>query len=726
MTPGLSDLLGRLEGYHPKPDLEVVRNAYKFAEAAHQGQTRKSGEDYFTHPVGVADIVCQLKLDEASICAALLHDVVEDTEIGLDEIAERFSPEVAHLVDGVTKLEKVTFKNKEDRQAESFRKMLVAMSRDIRVLLVKLADRLHNMRTLEHMKPEAQARIAEETAEIYAPLASRLGIHWMKAELEDLSFKYLHPEEYREVARQIDKTKRERERNISKVVTVLRDELRKHGLKADVSGRPKHLFSIWRKMAAQSLAFEEIYDLIAFRIYVDELAQCYEALGVVHATWRPVLGRFKDYIAVPKQNSYQSLHTTVVGPAGEAVEIQIRTREMHDLAEYGIAAHWKYKENGQALRPHDEARFTWLRQLMEWQQDLEDPTDFIESVKVDLFGDEIFVYTPRGDVKVLPADSTPVDFAYSIHTEVGHSCAGAKVNGAMAPLRHNLSNGDIVEIITNKGQTPNKDWLQFVKTSRARTKIRQVVRQNERERSRELGRDILEKALRKHGRSLAKLIRSGDMERAADALKCNGVDELLAMVGYGRITADRVHAKLFPDEVTEAEGDTDANGVPTRTESGFSKLLKKLTRTDRSGVRIAGLDGVLIRYAKCCTPVPGDPVIGYVTRGRGVTIHRRPCRAALDIEPERRIEVDWDRDTSTVHPVTVRVHCTDAPGLLASITQAFSAGGVNITEANCTTSEDRRAVNDFRVLVIDTSQLTGVLRSIGGISGVYSVERLNK
>jgi guanosine-3',5'-bis(diphosphate) 3'-pyrophosphohydrolase len=717
MIGGLTEILERVAAYQPSPDLDLIKKAYVYADKMHSGQVRKSGESYIVHPLGVADIVSRLKLDEASICAALLHDVVEDTSATVEEIAQIFTAEIAALVDGVTKLSKVEFKSREDHQAENFRKMLIAMSQDIRVILVKLSDRLHNMRTLQHMKEEARERISSETMDIYAPLANRLGIAWLKAELEDHSFKWIHPEEYKLLAKQVAKKKRERERYIDHVVHSLNAKLVENGIEADVSGRPKHLFSIYRKMVAQNLPFDEIYDVIAFRIWVDELPTCYGALGVVHATWKPVLGRFKDYIAVPKQNSYQSLHTTVVGPGGELVEIQIRTHEMHQIAEYGIAAHWKYKEGGRAIQPKDEASFTWLRQLMEWQQDLEDPTDFIETVKVDLFADEVFVYTPKGDVRVIPVGGTPVDFAYMIHTEVGSRCTGAKVNGALVPLRHSLENGDVVEITTSPNQRPSKDWLAFVKTSRARTRIRQFIRQEERRRSAEIGRSIAEKELRRFGKSLNKLIKSGDMDRIAKELKCNGVEELLTHLGYGRITMDRVIRKVVP----EHEAD---NPPEEPTEGGLTKILRRITRTETPGIKIAGLDDVLVRFGKCCAPVPGDPVIGYVTRGRGVTIHRRTCRGGLDVEPERRIDVAWDSGQPSLHPVTVRVHCTDAPGLLANMSQAFTAGGINISQATCRTSEDRRAVNTFDVLVSDLDQLTMVIRQIGGITGVYSVERV--
>ena len=713
----IQDITKAIEAYHPRPEVDLVNRAFAFAGRVHGGQRRKSGEPYLVHPLHVAEIVTQLRLDEASVCAALLHDAVEDTPTTLEEVAEEFGPEIAGIVDALTKLSKVAFRSREDRQAESFRKMLVAMSQDLRVVLVKIADRLHNMRTLEHMKPDAQQRIAQETLDIYAPLTGRLGIHWIKEELEDLAFKYLQPEEYKTLATQIAKTRKEREAYITSVVSVLREKLATAGLgNAEVAGRPKHLRSIFRKMQTQNLPLEEIYDLIAFRVHVDQVTQCYEALGVVHSTWKPILRRFKDYIAVPKQNSYQSLHTTVLGPAGELVEIQIRTHDMHLMAEYGVAAHWKYKESGRGLEPKDAEKFAWLRQMMEMQRELADPTDFIETVKVDLFEDEIFVYTPRGDVRVLPARSTPVDFAYLIHTEVGHRCTGAKVNGQLVPLRHELVNGDVIEILTSEGHRPSKDWLAFVATSRARTKIRQVVRAEQRERSRELGRDVVEKELRKRGKSLTKLTKSGALAKAAEELKCTGLDELFVHVGYGRITAERVVSTMF-------EPEPEADEVQPTV---LGKLLRRLTSQDRAAVRIAGLEDVLLRYAKCCSPVPGDPVIGYITRGRGVTIHRRSCRAALDVDPERRIEVDWEAAANVRRPVTVRVFSADLPGLLAKMTHAFSAGGVNITEASCRVMDNGRAVNDFRVLVKDVGQLNGILRKIGGINGISSVERVQE
>ncbi len=752
----LSDILDRLKAYHPKPDLDLVKKAYVYADKAHKGQMRKSGEPYLIHPLEVALLITELKLDEASICAGLLHDVVEDTPTTKEELAELFTEEIAALVDGVTKLGKLQFNSKEQHQAENFRKMLLAMSRDIRVILVKLADRLHNMRTLQHMRPEKQVQIASETIDIYAPLANRLGISWLKAELEDLSFKYMNPDEYADIVKKMSKKRKERERYTNEVVQILREKLGEQGLQAEVSGRYKHFWGIYRKMKLQNLDFEEIYDLIGFRLIVEHDYQCYEALGLVHAIWKPVVGRFKDYIAVPKPNSYQSLHTTVVGPAGELVEIQIRTAEMHQVAELGVAAHWKYKEGGRPIVPKDEGKFAWLRQLLEWQHDLQDPTEFLESLRIDLFADEVFVYTPRGDVKALPAGATPVDFAYLIHTEVGHKCSGAKVNGQMVPLRHELQNGDVVEIITSPNQKPNKDWLKFVCTSRAKNKIRMVIRQEQRDRSRLIGRNMLEKRLQRAGLSLNRFQKSGELLRAAADCKCGSIEELMLYIGYGKVKIDKVMERLVGTCQTGGNGagadggsggagsgaEVGVNGdglgaggaeggrgglfgfTEKAVESKFASLLRKLHKQEPTGVTIQDMDDVLIRFAKCCAPVPGDDIVGFVTRGRGVTIHQRLCPQAVDMDPERKIEVRWDGKVKARSAVSIRVVCSDKTGLLAGISNALTQAGVHITQAVCRTSDDKKAVNTFEILVQDLDQLRTVMRNIARLDGVFSVERV--
>ncbi|MDY0062576.1 MAG: bifunctional (p)ppGpp synthetase/guanosine-3',5'-bis(diphosphate) 3'-pyrophosphohydrolase [Myxococcota bacterium] len=717
-TTTLNAILERVASYHPSPNLELIRQAHAFAAQAHEGQLRKSGEPYFTHPLEVAGLIAELKLDDASICAGLLHDVVEDTLISLPELEQRFGKEIAALVDGVTKLSQVEFTSKEEAQAENFRKMLLAMNRDIRVILVKLADRLHNMRTLQFQKQASQQRIARETMEIYAPLANRLGIFWLKAEIEDLSFKFLYPEVYAELTQKVSKKKKERERHIDEVCRIIDRKLKENGIEAEVKGRPKHFWSIFQKMRKKGIDFEEVYDRVAFRILVDKVGTCYEVLGLLHSLWSPVQGRFKDYIAVPKPNSYQSLHTTVIGPAGEFIEIQIRTREMHDIAEHGISAHWRYKEGGKGVSPRDEKKFTWLRGLVEAQKYLDDPTVFIESMKVDLFSDEAFIYTPDGDVKVLAAGSTPVDFAYAIHTQVGHRCVGAKVNGVMVPLRHVLKNGDVVEILTSPKQHPSKDWLEFVQTSRARTKIRSYIHREQQLRSQEIGRELLEKELRRYQLSYAKLLKNGELERVASECKSGTVDELLIALGYGKVPLDKVIEHLRPPAPKEEPAPVEAD------ESTFARFMKKLSRTSQSGICIQGMDDILVRFARCCNPVPGDEIVGFITRGRGITVHQRSCRQVVGLDPERGIDVYWDKVAPQLRAVDVRVITSDAPGMLAELSKRFTDNGVNIQRANCRVLENRKTINSFEVLVKDKVQLLRILRSLEKIDGVISVERV--
>ncbi|HMI92057.1 MAG TPA: bifunctional (p)ppGpp synthetase/guanosine-3',5'-bis(diphosphate) 3'-pyrophosphohydrolase, partial [Polyangiales bacterium] len=630
MVP-LTEILDKVRSYHEHADTDVINRAYVFAARMHQGQLRRSGDPYFIHPVGVADIIAQLHLDTASVCAALLHDVIEDTQATSADLAREFGTEVAFLVEGVTKLGKVNFGSREDREAESFRKMLLAMSRDIRVLLVKLADRLDNMRTLQHMSLDSQERIARETLEVYAPLAGRLGIQWLKDELEDLAFRYLYPEAYEQLAQKLDKTAKDSGKYIHKVVDRLKVVLMEGaGIKnVMVAGRLKHLFSIYRKMREQNCEFERVHDLMAFRVVVPTLGDCYAALGVVHSQWTPVPGRFKDYIALPKSNMYQSLHTTVIGPDHRRVEIQIRTEDMHRTADMGIAAHWNYKEGG-VVQKDDAARFRWLRELMEYQKEVKDPEEFFDGVKVDLFADEVFVFTPKGDVRRFPRGSTPLDFAYAIHSEIGDHCTGARVNGAIVPLRYKLHNGDTVEILTSQTQRPHKDWLSFVQTARARVRIRSEIRGEERQRSIQLGRDLLERALHKRDLSYQRMIKSGELERSAKELHVGTVEELFQQIGYGHISPAQVVDVVLPKEDSVAE--------KAMRPSLLEKTVRKVTGKDSDqGVVIGGVNDVLVRFAKCCSPLPGDPVSGWITRGRGVTVHRRGCKRALELEPERRV-----------------------------------------------------------------------------------------
>jgi len=710
----LADILEDVQSYDANADVDLIRKAYVFASTSHEGQTRKSGEPYITHPLAVSAIIAEMKLDTASICAALLHDTVEDTSATLEDIEVLFNEEIAELVDGVTKLGKLHFRNKAERQAESFRKMLVAMSKDIRVILVKLADRLHNMRTLGHMKAAKAAGIAQETKDIYAPLANRLGIQWVKIELEDLAFRYLEPDAYQNIRAKVAAKKAEREEYISEVRDILQAIMVEGEIEAEVFGRPKHFFSIHRKMRAQNIDYEQVYDAIAFRILVDDIGECYNALGVIHTRWRPIPGRFKDYIALPKPNRYQSLHTAVLGPRTQRMEVQIRTREMHHIAENGIAAHWKYKESGK-VGADDEQKFAWLRQLLEWQRELDDPTDFFDIVKLDLFNAEVYVFTPNGDLKVLPKGSTPVDFAYTVHSEVGSTTAGALVNHNMVPLDYTLRSGDTCEIITRKGQKPNVDWLRFVRTARARSKIRQYVRAQERDRSKQIGREVLEKALRRYKRSLNKEIKTKRLEKIANEhYRLKSAEELCVLVGYGKITAESVVNQVVPEE--------DREKAQSRKENPVTRMVQRIVG-GKTGIVVDGIDDMVVRFSKCCNPVRGDNVTGFMTRGRGVAIHTADCRHIQDADPDRRIEVHWDTKTKSNHSINLCVVSANTPGLLASISQSFHDYGINITEASCKT-EANRAVNTFQVLVENTDQLRTVMRSIERIKGVHSVERV--
>ncbi|MBV8761452.1 MAG: bifunctional (p)ppGpp synthetase/guanosine-3',5'-bis(diphosphate) 3'-pyrophosphohydrolase [Deltaproteobacteria bacterium] len=712
----LDQILSEVAGYYPNADLALIRRAYQFAAAAHEGQTRKSGDPYVTHPLAVAQVIAELKLDVASVCAGLLHDCVEDTSATIDQLGEQFGKEVAFLVDGVTKLGKLPYSTREEQQAENFRKMLLAMARDIRVILVKLCDRLDNMRSLHHLPPEKQERIAAETMQIYAPLANRLGIQWIKVELEDLAFKYLYPGEYEQLATEIAKTRAERLEYIHAVEKLIQKEMTENGVPCEVMGRAKHLWSIYQKMKRTQRPFAEIHDAIGFRVITDTQMHCYQALGVAHQTWTPIPGRFKDYIALPKPNLYQSLHTAVIGPKGERIEIQIRTSEMNLVAEHGVAAHWKYKE-GRPVALEDDKKFAWLRQLMESQKELRDPTEFLESVKIDLFGDEVYVFTPQGDVKALPKGSCPIDFAYAVHSSIGDHCSGARVNGMIVPLRYQLRNGDTIEIITSPNQKPNKDWLKLVKTARARTKIRWLLRQEQRDKAVALGTDLVDKALRKHDTTIGRAQK--ELAHAAKELKLQTVDELIVQVGYGKITAQQVLEKALPSLKK-------ADEAPAKTESMLKTLLRKVTRrTSSSGIKVAGEEDILVRFAKCCSPLPGDPIVGFITRGRGVTVHRRDCDKGLDLDPERRIDVEWDGLSKAQHEVAIQVMCADKPGLLAHISQSFTDQGVNISQAHCRATEDGRAVNTFHALVKDLDQLKSVIRSLSRIKGVFSVDRVS-
>jgi GTP diphosphokinase / guanosine-3',5'-bis(diphosphate) 3'-diphosphatase len=708
----LEDIVERVQDYNPGVDVDLLRRAYIFSAKAHQGQTRLSGEAYLIHPIEVAAILAGLRLDAATVAAGLLHDTLEDTAVTPEEISAVFGTEVAMLVEGMTKLSRMELQSREQREADNFRKMIVAMSKDIRVILIKLADRLHNMRTLGSLPPEKQKRIAQETLDIYAPLANRLGISKIKIELEDLSFRVLNPEAYQEIVGKLAQRRIERETYINELIEIMKRQLAEHGYPGEVKGRPKHFYSIYLKMQHQGISFDEVYDLIAIRIVTLTKADCYAILGQIHSLWTPVPGRFKDFIGVPKSNLYQSLHTTVVGPKGERVEFQIRTEEMHRLAEEGIAAHWRYKEKG-AISEREEKQFAWLRQLLEWQQDVPDAREFMETVKGDLFPEVVYVFTPRGDVKELPQGSTPVDFAYSVHTDIGQQCVGAKVNGKIVPLKHVLRNGDKLEIVIQAGHTPSRDWLKFVKTSKARTRIRAWLKVEERRRSVLLGRELLEKELRKRELSPSKTFKSEEFSGLANELSHNTIDDLLAAIGYGKVSAAMVANKLAPDQ-------RPAETPPKKHQQN------KQAKPSGGGMKISGMDNMLIHLSKCCNPVPGDKVIGFITRGRGVSVHTADCSnvGELTFDKDRLIEVSWGELPAATHSVKISVRSEDKPGLLASVSSSISAAEANITHAEVVTGENREATLNFTIDIKNVDHLNQILMSLQSVKGVIDVKRM--
>jgi len=713
-------LVDIVQAYHPAADGGLIRRAYQFAEWAHREQLRKSGDPYLVHPVSVAGIIADLRLDTASVCAGLLHDVLEDSGATRDTIASEFGNEIASIVDGVTKLGKFNFTSREDRQAESFRKMVVAMAQDLRVLLVKLCDRLDNMRTLDHMKPEAQERIARETLEIYAPLAARLGMQRVKSELEDLSFRHLEPDAYRELGAKLSKSRKERDRYIESVCRTMTSRLAEQGFAAEVTGRAKHMYSIHRKMKEQQCEFEQVFDILAFRICVESVADCYAALGAMHSRWTPIPGRFKDYVALPKPNMYQSLHTTLIGPGRQRVEIQIRTHDMHRVAEHGIAAHWKYKERvSGGIDPKDAEKFGWLRELAEFQRTLKDPIEFLESVKIDLFPDEVYVFTPKGELRVLPRGSTPIDFAYAIHSQVGEHCSGARANGQIVPLRYKLKNGDVMEIMTSPNHEPSKDWLEFCVTTRARARIRAKLRAETRQKSINLGKELLESEMRDAGMSLTKFTKNeGEVQRVIEKSGHGSLDELLLDIGYGKIPSEQVLDVIHNNDAPDSE-------PPSQFRQGrIEQFVRKVTGRDAGGIKVNGIDDVLVRYAKCCNPLPGDAIIGFITRGRGVTIHRQECQKAFDTDPERRVDVQWDTKAKINRPVQICVTTANKPGILAVVSQTFSAQSINISEANCRAGDDGRARNVFTFHCSDLSQLKNVMKALTKVNGVVEVTRI--
>jgi GTP pyrophosphokinase len=704
------DLFAAVEPYAERLDLDLITRAYEFSAVAHQGQKRHSGEDYIVHCIEVAKVLAELHLDSATIAGGLIHDVVEDTPATLDDVRAAFGPEVSTVVDGLTKIAKVQFRTSTEQQVENFRKLLLSMAQDARVILIKLADRLHNMRTLDWLREDKRLRIALETREIYAPLAHRLGVAALKWELEDLCFKYLEPEPYRDLARRVSEKRREREEWIENLRVPLESELREAGIDCEVTGRPKHLWSIYRKMVQREKEYDEIYDLMAVRVIVDTIADCYHGLGVIHNRWTPLTERFHDYIATPKSNMYQSLHTTIFGPGGRLYEIQIRTREMHRTAEYGIAAHWKYKE-GPRGDDVDET-LTWFRQVLEWQQETKEPEEFMEFLRIDLFQDEIFVFTPMGDVKQLPKGATPIDFAFAVHTEVGLHCAGARVNGRYTPITRELKNGDQVEIVTDAKQRPSRDWLAFVKTARARNKIRQWIKDEEFGDSVRLGREFIEREIRKARREKVSEDRFGE---AARVLDLPDASHLFAALGRGDLGPSKVMAALWPESVDE----------PPKPPSAFERLVSRVRGEQTNApVKIQGMSNLMVRYSQCCQPVPGDKVVGYVTRGRGVSIHRIDCPNILQLQghPERRVEIDWDGGGADRFFVRLGMEGSDRRGLFADIASAISATNTNIKSADIN-ADQHGMRGDFVVEVENLAHLNRVLNAIKKVKGVMRVER---
>ena len=714
----IDDILDKVAAYAPDLDRGVILGAYLTAAKAHEKQQRKDGKPYLTHPLEVADLLADLRMDVDTIATALLHDTLEDTLITQAELAEQFGTEIAELVDGVTKIGKLQFRSKQEATAENFRKMVMAMSQDIRVVLVKLADRLHNMRTLEVMRDDKRRRIAAETFEIYAPIAGRLGLNEIKIELEDLCFHYLHPEAYAEVVACMEQSAAERNAYTDRVVAELTSRLGEIGIEGEISGRAKHLWSTYRKMVGSNLEFDQVRDMLAFRVVVDDVAQCYGALGQVHAAWKPVPEHIKDYIAVPKPNGYQSLHTTVLGPEHRRIEVQIRTSEMHRIAETGIAAHWVYKAGHLALSREDLADIARIRELFETARDVDDPDEFMEAVKIDLFQDDVFVFTPMGDVKRFPAGATALDFAYAVHTDVGHQCVGAMVDGRMVGLRYELKSGDTVEVLTGKQQHPRRDWLKIVKTSRALSKVRRELRKQERETGLRIGREMLESELKRHGSSVDRVVKEGTLKKVVREMSFREVDALLIGLAQGTVPLVRVVRELVPEAA-----DT---GQEERERAALMRILDRIRRRSaQSPVIIDGQEDVLVNFAKCCNPLPGERVAGFVTRGRGITVHRRDCAQLLELDPERRLPVEWGGQAAHVgHTGGIRVLCVDRPGLLANITKTCTDSGINITHAEMKQLEDQKADCSMQVEVTDVSELTKLIRRIAKIKGVISVDRI--
>ncbi|MGA9261454.1 MAG: bifunctional (p)ppGpp synthetase/guanosine-3',5'-bis(diphosphate) 3'-pyrophosphohydrolase [Desulfobacterales bacterium] len=711
----ITDILDKVAEYSPEADLSLIERAYIYSARVHEGQVRLSGEPYLSHPLEVSGILADMNLDEVSVTAGLLHDVLEDTAATPEEIEKIFGPEVLHIVSGVTKLSKLRLSSSEARQAESIRKMLLAMADDIRVILIKLADRLHNMRTLQyHSSEKKKINISRETMDIYAPISARLGIYWIKKELEDASFKYMLPDEYERISNLVAKDQAEREKYVETVKKYILKKMEEANLTCEVLGRNKNYYSIYHKMMSQNLAFEDVYDIIAFRIILDTIPHCYETLGLIHSLWKPIDIKFKDYISRPKPNMYQSLHTTVFGPYGERMEVQIRTWEMDRVAKSGIAAHWGYKE-GKQVDERVSRMYTWIQELVENQENFRDPGEFMENVRIDLFPDEVYVFTPRGEIKTLPKGATPVDFAYMIHSEVGDQCVGAKVNDRMVPLQYELQTGDVIEIVTQKNHQPSKDWLKYVKTVKARSKIRQWIKTQEKDRSISLGREMCEKAFRKERLNFSALIKTDEMNRVVEHFGLKAAEDLIASVGYGKITPLQVVRRF----TAKAENEE-------KRESVFNKLIGRVRKKKpKGGVVVKGVDDILIRFGKCCQPVPGDSITGYITRGYGVTVHRAGCVNALKMTPERQIEVEWNIEKSDTYPVKIYIRSHDRVGLLADVVSNISKNEANILNAKTETQENKIVNSVFTIDVEDTEHLNRIMSSLKKVKQVLEVKRIS-
>ncbi len=717
----LEDLFERIRAYYPQADLSIIQKAYEFSENAHEGQIRRSGEPYISHPLSVAAILADYRLDLDSIATGLLHDTVEDTHATLEDIKREFGPTIANLVDGVTKISQIKFKNSIEKQGENIRKMIVAMGKDVRVVLVKLADRLHNMRTLQFMQFEKQSRIAMETLEIYAPLAGRIGINSLKTELEDLCFRYYRPDMYYQLMQKIKKTEAETNRYIDDVKQTVAKSLEKTGIKFEIYGRSKHLWSIYRKMQARNIDYEQVFDVLAFRVIVNSVSECYEVLGHIHSLWKPIPGRFKDFIAMPKANNYQSLHTTLIGPGGDRIEIQIRTREMNLIAERGIAAHWRYKERGE-ITEETSQQANWLRDLVTWHQTVRNPEEFLDTVKTEMMESEIYVFTPNGDVKEFPEGSTPVDFAYSVHTDLGNKCVGARINGKIVPLKYVLQNGDTVEIITSKTQEPSKDWLKFVKTNKAKSKIRLFVKEEQRRRSLILGKDLVEKEFRKFGAAAVRYLKGEAFETYLKDEGLGSIDEMYIKIGYGKLEPKNLIERLLPKNSEKVEPKTD-------DVSFMEKVMKNATQKTRKSHSLVAVDGmsdVLIHFAKCCNPIPGDSIVGFISRGRGVSIHRSDCSKAFELDQMRKVDVGWNSGNTAAGQeriVRLKIVSHDVPGLLKSMSETFAVQGINIQSANIRTTKDKKAVCHFEISVKDSSQLNQAIFELQKIKGILGVSR---